>query len=138
MLAFHHDKNDITPCDRGKVADARKYVIPRPKGTVVTPGFLTLLVDRSEFLAWRSLHELGNLEFNRNCLNNCNLYSQHRSPIIMCGGKVDDPFLSCRSPSMNSSCGRTCPIHVLQSQWRCAKNRPAHDRIWWCPVCFPG
>ena len=103
------------------------------------PQTQKIKVDRAEFVAWRSLHALGNLAFNRNCLNNCTLYSQHRSPIIMCGGKEQDPFFSCRPhPPMNSSCGRTCPIHVLQSQWRCAENRKADDRIWWCPVCFPG
>ena len=134
VLAFHHDTNDITACDT--VADVRKYVIPRQPGTVVTPGFLTLLVDKAEFLAWRSLHELGNLEFNSNCLDRRILYSQYHSPIMMCGGKEHDPFFSCRHPRMPSSCGRTCPIHMLESTWLHAKNRPAYDRIWYCPLCF--
>ena len=137
VLAFHHDKKDLTACE--ELADATKYVIRRPPGTFVTTGFFSLLFDRAEFLAWRRLHRICELEFNSNCVVMRTLYGPDRVPIIMCGGKESDPFHWCRAETtMPSSCGRTCPIPLLQDRgWMCAKNRAAHDKIWRCPVCWP-
>ena len=142
VVHFLWARNEVSACK--KVADSRKWVIQRPVGGSLKPGPFRLLFNVEEFHNWRKVHHLCMDPRNADCLETCKLYSDGRIlvpaglPVVMCGGKIDDPFYFSRpGVNMNSSCGKVCTAHdLILSGWCHARKRPDYDRIWYCPDCW--
>ena len=133
VVSFLHCRDDVVACEY--VHEARKWVIPRPPGTLVVPSDIRVMFDYEEFVSWGTLGRICQQPNNVNCVDRHQLCDESGAPLVMCGGKVHDPFYW-KDIHDSASCGRVCAIHELEkSGWQHAKNRAHWDRIWRCPKC---
>ena len=134
VVAWREVRSNVVAC--GYVDRARKWVIPFPPGTSVPRHGIRLMFDREEFDNWHYLHVLCEQPANFMCAERRCLYDQGGRPLVMCGGKAEDPFYWARGTFIGSSCGRVCATEELKtSGWMHAKSRSDKCGIWRCPHC---
>ena len=117
LVVLEHLANDVT-----------KFVIEMEPGQYLARTRVDIWYDVAEVVAWRYLHTAWDTVYPLLRSGQC----------VMCGGKVGRPFYwSEDTNNVFGSCGRVVQREELdEEQWRCAKNRPAYDRIYRCPNCF--
>ena len=130
VLAFQVPKSRLDCC--GTIGDARKWVIQGMPRKLFDFGPIHVLFDVDEYHAWRRLHRLCDLPWNKECLDNGELCDHSLERLVMCGGKKSDPFYWCRdTTNCFTSCGRVCAFSDLHDTWY-----ESGSRIWRCVHCY--
>ena len=133
VIMFPHMMAEIKYLKDLSVYPSAKYVINRDVGDYVQlpKDGLRLLVDYDEYWAWRLVHDV------HQCSVPLRILRDHTSEdLLMCGGRIDDPFYWSTARKPEASCGRMCRVRDLErSYWTHAKNAPVENRIYRCPLC---
>lgn len=137
VLMFQHPKVDVDILKQFSNSLAAKWVIRRDPGTYLPRhGSLRLMLDVDGYGAWLRLHYLTTLVSNSRCFSRKVLKDEEGENLVMCGGKVNNPYYWTKVHSMSTSCGRTCRVKDLDiANWGYAINAPAYKRIFRCPSC---
>ena len=135
VIMFPYATGDLTRLIDYKKYSSSKYVINRPVGSYVWLPQVgaRLLLCYHEYLAWCRVHAVPHCNVPR-----CILKDDDSEDLIMCGGRLDDPFHWSRSDcEPHASCGRICRVRDLKSAgWKYSRNvRNSKRRIFRCPVC---
>ena len=136
VVMFQHPRQEIVKLKRYSNLCARKCVIPRAPGIYLPKVSSTrLLLDVGEYYAWLHLHNITTIFQNARCFSRRVLVDCNSDNLVMCGGKISDPFYW-TVLTQDASCGAVCPVSKLQQNgWQHAKHQPIAGRVYRCPKC---